>query len=667
MEYYKKYYIPNNMTALIIGDFQTEEMIEKFDQYFGKYEKGKMPKIDLVNFMIPDERRIEETSIKTKNYHVDLALPAPHYTDPDYYPYYMLVEYLSSGETSPLTKHIEDKGLASSIYASLETQKDFSMLRISATTDSEKNAHAIIWEVEKVLSDPELLTPSFDAFRGMIVSKKTQEIYLREKLHYYGFIIAPMMVSTGYEFVETLVDSLENVEQAEMTDVAEKYFSDIKYIGTLVKPADVEEEEVLQANFAETKKVTFDNGLEVIIKQSPDSKVFAVNIFGKNRAAMEPRGKDGITDFLNRMLQKGTENYDKETLSEKLANIGAQLTVTDNPYIPYDDRYTSRQYAFIKFETIDEYASEGLNLLSEMIIHPALDSTEVENVRREMMAALGMASASTYQTARNSFYEMMFGQNHPYAKVPLGMQRTVATIGADNLKAYHKRFYAPNNMIMTVCTNLESDWALSSLEETFGQMDRVPLGKIEIPAPNPPSGIVQSNTPMDKEQVYIYLGTPTIGINHPDYAALDVATEILSSRLSLELREVQGLAYSVGAGLATSPDFGWFVVSMGTGTNNYQIAYDGILAEINKMQTAPVSKAELRKAVNSIWGSSLTRQLSRINQAYYMTLYEFMGTGYDYQDEYMEQVKAVTIDDILRVAGEYLPSQDYYLATVGLQ
>ncbi len=667
LEYYKKYYIPNNMIALIIGDFDTEEMIEKFDRFFGNYEKGKMPKIDLVNFMIPDDRRIEETTIDTKNFYVDLALPAPHYTDPDYYPYYMLVEYLGSGEGSPLTKYIEDKGLASSIYASLETQKDFSMLRISATTDSEKNARAIIWEVEKILSNPELLTPSYDAFRGMIVSKKTQEIYLREKLHYYGFIIAPMMVSTGYEFLETLVDSLENVEQAEMAAVAGKYFSDTKYIGTLVKPAEAEEDEILSTNITEIKKVTFENGLEVIIKQSPDSRVFAVNIFGKNRSAMEPPGKDGITDFLNRMLEKGTENFDKETLSEKLANIGAQLTVTDNPYIPYDDRYTSRQYAFVKFETIDEYASEGLELLSEMMIHPALDSTEVENVKREIMAALGMASASTYQTARNSFYEMMFGSDHPFSKVPLGTPRTIATISGDNLKAYHKRFYAPNNMIMTVCTNLESDRVLSQLENTFGQMEPVSLGAIEIPAPNTPTGIVKSNTPMDKEQVYIYLGTPTIGVNNPDYASLDVATEILSSRLALELREVQGLAYSVGAGLSTAPDFGWFLVTMGTGTDNYQVAYDGIMAEIAKMKDAPVSEEELRRAINSIWGSSLTRQLSRINQAYYMTFYEFMGPGYNYQDEYIEKIKGVTVDDVLRAAQNYFPSEDYYMATVGLQ
>ncbi len=382
---------------------------------------------------------------------------------------------------------------------------------------------------------------------------------------------------------------------------------------------------------------------------------------------MEPPGKDGITDFLNRMLEKGTENFDKETLSEKLANIGAQLTVTDNPYIPYDDRYTSRQYAFVKFETIDEYASEGLELLSEMMIHPALDSTEVENVKREIMAALGMASASTYQTARNSFYEMMFGSDHPFSKVPLGTPRTIATISGDNLKAYHKRFYAPNNMIMTVCTNLESDRVLSQLENTFGQMEPVSLGAIEIPAPNTPTGIVKSNTPMDKEQVYIYLGTPTIGVNNPDYASLDVATEILSSRLALELREVQGLAYSVGAGLSTAPDFGWFLVTMGTGTDNYQVAYDGIMAEIAKMKDAPVSEEELRRAINSIWGSSLTRQLSRINQAYYMTFYEFMGPGYNYQDEYIEKIKGVTVDDVLRAAQNYFPSEDYYMATVGLQ
>lgn len=666
MDYYKKYYIPNNMIALIIGDFQTDEMIETYEQYFGVAQKGKLPKIDLVNFMIPEGGRIERTGLPVKNYSIDLAFPAPHYTDPDYYPYYMMVEYLSSGETSPLTTNLQDKGLVSSIYASLETQKDFSLLRISATTDSKENAEAVIWELERMLSDPDLLTPSYKTFNGILVSKKTQEIYLREKLHYYGFIIAPMMISTGYDFLETLVDSLEKMEPMRIRETVEKYFADIKYIGTLVSPQEEREKQINTVSISDTRLETFDNGLDVIIKQNPDSRVFAVNIFGKNRAAMEPPGKDGITDFLNRMLEKGTQKYGKTVFSEKMANIGAQLTVTDNPYIPYDDRYTSRQYAFVKFETIDEFAEEGLDLLAEMMINPRFDTAEIANVKREMAAALGMSSASTYQTCRNSFYEMMYGSSHPYAKIPLGKRRTIMTITQENLNAYHKRFYAPNNMIMTICTNLDSDWVLQKLRETFGLIKSVPLGNITISPPVKPIGVVTVNTPMEKEQVYIYMGYPTIGIDHPDYQALKVATEILSSRLGQELREVQGLAYSVGSGLSSAHDFGWFLVTMGTGKDNFELARDGILAGIAKMQTQPVSQTELRRAQNSIWGSSLTRQLSRINQAYYMALYHFMGVGHDYMNRYINQIRAVTIDDIRRVAKQYFSTSNYYLATVGL-
>ena len=666
VEYYKKYYIPNNMIALIIGDFETDQMIEVYDKYFGVVDKQKMPKIDLVNFTIPSGHKITTAKLPVKDYYIDLALPAPHYSDPDYYPFYMLVEFMGSGETSPLTKYFKDKGLASSIYASLETQKDFSMLRISAITEDKQNVQAILWELERILAQPEILIPNYQTFHGMIVSMKTNEIYLREKLHYYGFMIAPMMVSTGYEFMESLVDSLENVTLTEMETVAEKYFSDLDYIGTIIEPQDETGSEILTSNYSDLRRVELDNGLTVIIKQDPDSRVLAVNIFGKNRAAMEPPGKDGITDFLNRMLEKGTVKYDKETLSEKLANIGANLTVTDNPYIPYDDRYTSRQYSFIKFETIDEYADQGLDLLAEMLINPALDSAEVDGVKREMAQALGMASGSTYQNARNNFYNLMFGENHPFAKVPLGSQRTIMTITQENLQAYHKRFYAPNNMIMTVCTNLDTEWVLDKIKGTFGQMEQKSLGNIQIAPPRQPEGVVANNIPMDKEQAYIYLGAPAIGINNPDYPALVVATDILSSRLALELREVQGLAYSVGAGLSTTPEFGWYLITMGTGVDNYQTAYDGILDQIEKIKSTSVTESEIRKAQNSIWGSSLTRRLSRINQAYYMTLYDFLGMGFDYNDEYIDQIRSVTSSDVQRVAQKYYSTENYFLSTVGL-
>jgi predicted Zn-dependent peptidase len=301
-----------------------------------------------------------------------------------------------------------------------------------------------------------------------------------------------------------------------------------------------------------------------------------------------------------------------------------------------------------------------------MVAHPLIDSAGLDAVKREMGQALGMASGSTYQNCRNNFYNIMFGEDHPFSKVPLGTMRTVMSITIDELKAYHKRFYAPNNMIMTVCTNLDSEWVSKNIKASFGQLQPAPLGNITVTAPEPPSGVVQSNIPMEKEQIYIYLGTPVIGISHEDFPALKVASDILSTRLGQQLRETQGLAYSVGAGVATAPDFGWFLVTMGTGKENYQTAHNGIINVIKSMTSEPPSEQELRKAKNSIWGSSLSRRLSRINQAYYLTLYEFFGTGYDYGEEYINKIRSVTIDDVLYVAEKYLPVDNYYLSTVGL-
>ena len=87
------------------------------------------------------------------------------------------------------------------------------------------------------------------------------------------------------------------------------------------------------------------NGLDLIISYNPDSRVFAINILGKDRAANEPAGKDGITDFVNRMITLGADGMNAEEIQNKLDDIGAMITSNDNPYIPYDDRYTTRAFS----------------------------------------------------------------------------------------------------------------------------------------------------------------------------------------------------------------------------------------------------------------------------------------------------------------------------------
>ena len=147
--------------------------------------------------------------------------------------------------------------------------------------------------------------------------------------------------------------------------------------------------------------------------------------------------------------------------------------------------------------------------------------------------------------------------------------------------------------------------------------------------------------------------------------ALTLEVEILSSQWRSKLREEQGLAYSVGAGLRFLGDFGWFTCSMGTGYENFEIAKEGILIGMENLKNEPLDSLELDKARNSLWGSMLMRNMSCINQAYNMAYYEFIGVGYDYDDGYKERLDKVTIEDVQNAARQNLDTENYVLAYVG--
>jgi zinc protease len=406
------------------------------------------------------------------------------------------------------------------------------------------------------------------------------------------------------------------------------------------------------------------NGLDLIISYNPDSRVFAINILGKNRVANEPDGKDGITDFVNRMLTEGADGMNAEEIQNKLDDIGATITANDNPYIPYDDRYTTRAYSFIKFETIDEYANKGTDLLFNIVAKPTFPASEIAKIKKKVMGIIGMSAGSTYQTCRDLMYKTLF-QAHPFEKTVLGTPMTIGTFTRDDLVGYHKHFYAPNNMIVAVATNIDPDTVKSWIISTFGKMKKDDTPYAVISAPSKPEGVQEVHQEMDKEQVYIYMGMLVPGLKSPDAPAINMAAAIISSRLGLDLREKQGLAYSVGMDADFMPDFGWAVASIGTSFQNADEATSGILGHISAMMTNEPSSEELTKAQNSTWGSMLLARASRINQAYYMCRNEFLGVGYDYENDYLAKIRQVTPSDIKRVVKDYFDVYDMVIATAG--
>jgi zinc protease len=203
------------------------------------------------------------------------------------------------------------------------------------------------------------------------------------------------------------------------------------------------------------------------------------------------------------------------------------------------------------------------------------------------------------------------------------------------------------------------------VKSTFGQVPASSETIKPASASDPFPASKDAHVELDKEQIGIYLGGPLPGSNSPDATSLTVATSILSSRLYLNLREKQGLAYSTGAGSGFDPDFGWYYCSIGTAAENYQKALDGLFLQIDKLKLDGPSQAEVDRARNVIWGRLMSAKLSRINQAYYLGLNEYYGRDLGNDARLIEKLSNVTVESVQRVASTWFQTNNYILTTAG--
>ncbi len=717
--YWKKYYQPDRMTALIIGDFEPSEMKTKIEAIFGGIQKPDEAALTTDDVAAPEGllsrsggrvhgQAIFDTVASVTSTYINFSFDAPTVSDSDYLAIDLLAQYLALDEVSPLMRALKGGAdpLATEVQVSLATYSEFTRLEVSAITEKSANRDTIVRTIISAIAGVAGQAADTEALDGIKTSVRCADIYNAEKLHYYGFMIAPMMMTVGWDFVQKYPDELAKVSWDQCKRAAERYFASPKYVATVVRPTsdstvvgykplglssdqvtayfasakfpEIDLSRGARVDFPSTDSVRFDmvdkatyrrellaNGLTVIIKSSPDSRVFAVDVMGKNRAESEPDDKAGITDFVNRCLEKGTSAYSASEVTRALARMGANLTLYDNPFIPYDDRYTTPQFSFVKFETIEEFAHEGLDLLANLVMAPAFDSAEVENVRKGMLGTLMRESGSPGSVARSLFYNTLFG-GKSFAKPVMGTPATVGSISVSDLRGHHERYYSPENMVVAVVTNRDPQEALGWIEGTFGRMNRSAQPAITrasqaeaVPA------TLNQHKELQKEQMSIYLGSPLPGDQSEDAPALEVAGSILSERLASTLREKQGLAYSVGASVLFDSAFGWYYCSMGTQASKYQEALDGMLLQIDKLRLDGPTPEEVSKARNQLWGRLMSAKLSRINQAYYMASDEYLGRQPGHDRTYLNSLSQVDVQRVRMVAAKYFRSDAYVLATAG--
>lgn len=700
LRFYREHYVPNNMVAAVVGDFDRSAILSELEQAYGSFPRRAVfpaPQVRLAPFS--GEVRKEQEFV-TRNIIVNLGFPGPLVQTKDGVTFELLCQILAGGDNSRIVRALTSGSdpLVNSVEGGYSKLLGAGALTLTLVLSDGSKVDPAIAKIKQELSRvAQEGVPKDELARAKRVYI-TDAVFANERLVERGRDLVQWASLGDVSLRELYLNGVSKVTAQEVRDAAQKYFGKLNYVVTVLKPKDVKSggqgmgmpqgmggmPPMASSSSPEasavplppprphapggkevvTEKAVLPNGLVIIARQDPYTEITATSVLIGHRIQFEDERTNGIGDLVQELIDKGTEKKSAEEIVHSLASIGARLKTTKLPGMDFDDYYFSKDYAYLRLETLNDFDEYGWDLLAEMMLHPSFPVEEVEKAKMNALALISMDEVRTSKTAKALWFQNAFPHNN-YRLPIYGTAQTIKGITREDVLTYYRKAYAPDNLVITVISDRSPKDVIAALTKRFSGMAKGE-GKPQAYVPEtPPPKPLRVAQFVDKEQAYLYLGNILPGIASEDVPALEVANEVLSTRLGLTLREKEGLAYSVGSGVDFSKDVGWFFCAIGTGNENLDRAETGIREQIKLLQEKPVSDEELQTSINSFAGHWLRYHQTAINQAHYLSLYEFLGVGQGYDQTCLDRIRKVSAADVARAARQYFSSEKYIASIAG--
>jgi zinc protease len=655
VDFYHRYYIPNNMILTAMGDFTVDEMLGKIGNWYGS--SGSRPLAKEPAMAIPEISGKSYRFIKCdgKRSNLEMAFPAPAFGQNDFYAFQLLAEMLNSDSPLGLKNSLASRGQVFSLSCSMDYHPRFSRFSITVSHSTDLDGRDLVREISDGLLalNRKKISPSF--VKGVLTGMVTENELNAERPHYYGMLASQNLAVGGTKLAANFLDSLKNIRSEQLAGALRQLAaSPYLALGFAPETGKMPGEAIRDESGIVDKMIG--NGLQIIVRQNRGSKIFALHLLAKNRSALEPSGKAGLADFLHHLLLRGAGGMNAEQFAGALEACGIRIQVADNPFIPYDDYYSSPEYSFIRLECLNEYRAEALKLFSAMMRSPRFDQKQFEMVKNEQLDSVQKEEASAAKKAKRLFWKQI-ANGEAIANPIVGTPESVQSLTLDDVRDFYTLYFAPENLIVSAIGNSAPEEIAALIESYLGGMTTV-AGLKDKQQEFKLTHFAELNViteELGNSQSAILMGNVLDNQLFQEQAAIMVANEILSSRIAFELREKQGLAYSIGSNVEFYGSQAVLTMSMGTRAQNLDKAREGLLQELQRLHIQPPDEKETSKAANQLQGRNLMRQLSSINRAYLLGLGTFKWDEHSHYEHLTQSLSKVTSDEVKNVIGKYMP------------
>ena len=403
------------------------------------------------------------------------------------------------------------------------------------------------------------------------------------------------------------------------------------------------------------------NGLRVVTQRMSTARSVAVGLFVGVGSRSEDEAHAGLSHLLEHLVFKGTQRYPEPGgLSEAVEGCGGSVNAATDRELTV---YTARVPA--------EASSRALEVVADLVLAPLLRKRDLIGEKPVIVDEIRMYVDSPGDHVFSLFDELLFGA-HPLGREIAGTPRSVRRARHDTVIGHWQRWYRPSNLVLTAAGSIRHHDVVRAAERWF-EADAPGSAPVHLPpALKPPKAAPAGSVRLAfrrLSQGNLCIGMPGVARDDPDRWALDLLGAVLgdgmSSRLFVELRERRSLSYDVSTFGATYADCGTFGVHAGFDPDQAPALIAAIIEQLERVAQEPVSAAELDRA------RAYTRGRLELRMEETGAVASWLGTGESLLpriltvDEVIERLEAVTVDDLLRVARQYVRPDLARLAVLG--
>ncbi|MEK6255964.1 MAG: insulinase family protein [Chloroflexota bacterium] len=407
-------------------------------------------------------------------------------------------------------------------------------------------------------------------------------------------------------------------------------------------------------------RVELKNGIVVLARANFNSPSIMVRGYLPVGALFNSDDKLGLADFTAVALMRGTQEREFQQIYDDLESVGAGMGFSG---ATHTTGFTGR--------SLSEDINLVMGLMSETLRAPIFPEEHVEKLRAQMMTGLALRSQSTGAMASMKFDELVYN-GHPYSRPEEGNPETIEKITQQDIIEFHKTHYGPRGMVIAVVGGIDPQEAVDKISAALEDWENPNQpDSPNLPEWQPLEEMKNSRVDIPgKSQSDVIIGTAGPAREEPDYIAASIGNNILGQfglmgRIGDVVREQAGLAYyaysSVSGGVGPGP----WTVTAGVNPENEEKAIDLIQKELKRFVSELVTDEELSDSKSNYIGRLPLSLESNAGVAGSLLNLERHGLGMDYYRKYHELIGAITKEEILAAAKNYIDPAKLAISVAG--